>query len=379
MAQEFTVRDIRVEGVQRTEAGTVFSYLPVRVGDRFDPERGSQAIRALYASGLFKDVRLEVDGDVLVVLVEERPAVAAVELSGVKEFDKDQVVKSLRDVGLAEGRIFDRSLLERSEQELRRQYLSRGLYGVEVKTTVTPIERNRVNVAMVVDEGDIARIRTITFTGNNVFSDSTLRDAMELSTPNWLTWYTKRDQYSRQKLGADLESIRSFYLNRGFLDFRIESTQVSISPDKNDIFINVNLFEGERYTVSGVKLSGELLGLEEELTALIDVKPGETFNAEKLNAIAKRDHRPDGDAGLRVRHGQPDAGAGQGKPHGRIHHRGGPRPPRVRAPREHRRQHAHEGRSRSAARSGSTSRPGSTPRRSACRATASTGSASSSR
>ena len=288
MAQEFTVRDIRVEGVQRTEAGTVFSYLPVRVGDRFDPERGSQAIRALYASGLFKDVKLEVDGDVLVVLVEERPAVAAVEVAGVKEFDKDQVIKSLRDVGLAEGRIFDRSLLERSEQELRRQYLSRGLYGVEVKTTVTPIERNRVNVSMVVDEGDIARIRTITFTGNNVFSDSTLRDAMELTTPNWLSWYSKRDQYSRQKLGADLESIRSFYLNRGFLDFRIESTQVSISPDKKDIFINVNLFEGERYTVSGVKLSGELLGLEEELTALIDVKPGETFNAEKLNAIAKR-------------------------------------------------------------------------------------------
>jgi outer membrane protein insertion porin family len=288
LAQEFTVRDIRVEGVQRTEAGTVFSYLPVRVGDRFDPERGTQAIRALYASGLFKDVRLEVDGDVLVVIVEERPAIAAVELSGIKEFDKDQVTKSLREVGLAEGRIFDRSLLERAEQELRRQYLSRGLYGVDVKTTVTPIERNRVNVSMLVNEGEIARIRSITFTGNNVFSDSTLRGAMELSTPNWLSWYTKRDQYSRQKLGADLESVRSYYLNRGYLDFRIESTQVSISPDKNDIFINVNVFEGERYTVSGVKLSGEMLGLEDELTPLVDVKPGEVFSAEKLNAAAKR-------------------------------------------------------------------------------------------
>jgi outer membrane protein insertion porin family len=287
-AQEFTVRDIRVEGVQRTEAGTVFSYLPVRVGDRFDPERGVQAIRALYASGLFKDVRLEVDGDVLVVIVEERPAIAAVDLSGVKEFDKDQVTKSLRDVGLAEGRIFDRSLLERAEQELRRQYLSRGLYGVEVKTTVTPIERNRVNVSMLVDEGEVARIRSITFTGNTVFSDSTLRGVMELATPNWLSWYTKRDQYSRQKLGADLESIRSYYLNRGYLDFRIESTQVSISPDKNDIFINVNVAEGERYTVSGVKLSGELLGLDEELGALVDVKAGEVFNAEKLNTVAKR-------------------------------------------------------------------------------------------
>ncbi len=286
--QEFVVRDIRVEGVQRTEPGTVFSYLPIRVGDRFDPERGTQAIRALYASGLFKDVKLEVDGDVLVVIVDERPAISAVDLSGVKEFDKDTVLKSLRDVGLAEGRIFDRSLLERAEQELRRQYLSRGLYGVEVKTTVTPIERNRVNVSMAVNEGEIARIRSITFTGNNVFSESTLRGEMELTTPNWLSWYTKRDQYSRQKLGADLETVRSYYLNRGYLDFKIESTQVSISPDKNDIYINVNVSEGDRYTVSSVKLSGEMLGLEDELNALIDVKPGEVFNAEKLNAIAKR-------------------------------------------------------------------------------------------
>jgi outer membrane protein insertion porin family len=287
-AQEFVVRDIRVEGIQRTEAGTVFSYLPVRVGERFDPEKGTQAIRALYASGLFKDVRLEVEGDVLVVIVDERPAIAAIDLSGIKEFEKDQVTKSLRDVGLAEGRIFDRSLLERAEQELRRQYLSRGLYGVEIKTTVTPIERNRVNISIAVDEGSIAKIRTITFTGNKVFSDGTLRSVMELSTPNWLSWYTKRDQYSRQKLGADLETIRSYYLNRGYLDFRIESVQVSISPDKQDIFVNINLVEGERYTVSGVKLSGELLGLDEEMQVLIDVKPGDVFNAERINAIAKR-------------------------------------------------------------------------------------------
>jgi outer membrane protein insertion porin family len=286
--QEFVVRDIRVEGIQRTEAGTVFSYLPIRVGDRFDPERGTQAIRALYASGLFKDVRLEVDGDVLVVVVDERPAISAVDLSGVKEFDKDQVLKSLREVGLAEGRIFDRSLLERAEQELRRQYLSRGLYGVEVKTTVTPIERNRVNVSMAVNEGDISRIRSITFTGNNVYGDSVLRDQMELSTPNWLSWYTKRDQYSRQKLSADLETLRSYYLNRGYLDFRIESVQVSISTDKRDIFVTIHVSEGERYTVSGIKLSGEMLGLEEELQPLIDVKAGDVFSAERLNAIAKR-------------------------------------------------------------------------------------------
>jgi outer membrane protein insertion porin family len=287
-AQEFVVRDIRVEGVQRTEAGTVFSYLPIRVGDRFDPERGTQAIRALYASGLFKDVRLEVDGDVLVVIVDERPAIAAIDLTGVTEFEKDQVIKSLRDVGLAEGRIFDRSLLDRAEQELRRQYLSRGLYGVEVKTTVTPIERNRVNVSIAAVEGEISRIRSIAFTGNTVFSDGVLRSQMELSTPNWLSWYTKRDQYSRQKLSADLESVRSYYLNRGYLDFKIDSVQVSISPDKRDIFVSINVSEGERYNISGIKLTGELLGLDEELQPLIDVKPGEVFSAERVNAVAKR-------------------------------------------------------------------------------------------
>ena len=286
-AQEFVVRDIRVEGVQRTEAGTVFSYLPVRVGDRFDPERGTQAIRALYASGLFKDVRLEVDGDVLVVIVEERPAIAVVDLAGVKEFEKDQVLKSLRDVGLADGRIFDRSLLERAEQELRRQYLSRGLYGVEIKTTVTPIERNRVNISIAVNEGEISKIRSIEFTGNKVFSDRTLRTQMELSTPNWISWYTKRDQYSRQKLGADLETLRSYYLNRGYLDFRIESVNVSITPDKKDIAVTINVAEGERYTISSVKLGGELLGLDEDLAPLVTVKPGDVFNAEQVNAIGK--------------------------------------------------------------------------------------------
>ena len=287
-AQEFVVRDIRVEGVQRTEAGTVFSYLPIRVGDRFDPERGTQAIRALYASGLFKDVRLEVDGDVLVVIVDERPAISAIDLSGVTEFDKDQVLKSLRDVGLAEGRIFDRSVLERAEQELRRQYLSRGLYGVEVKTTVTPIERNRVNVSVAATEGEISRIRSITFSGNTVFSDGVLRGQLELSTPNWLSWYTKRDQYSRQKLSADLETVRSYYLNRGYLDFKIDSVQVSISPDKRDIFVSITVSEGDRYTVSGVKLTGEMLGLEEELQPLVDARSGEVFSAERINAIAKR-------------------------------------------------------------------------------------------
>ena len=287
-AQEFVVKDIRVEGVQRTEAGTVFSYLPVRVGDRFDPDKGVSAIRALYATGLFKDVRLEVQGDVLIVVVEERPTIAQVDISGVKEFDKDLVKKSLRDVGLAEARVFDRSLLDRAEQELKRQYLGRGKYAVVIKSTVTPVERNRVNVAISVEENESALIHSIRFTGNKAFPDATLREQLELSTSGWWTWYTKRDQYSRQKLTGDLETLKSFYLNRGYLDVSIESTQVSITPNKEDVYVTINVAEGERYTLSEVKLAGELLGLDAELQALVDVKAGEVFNLEKLNAISKK-------------------------------------------------------------------------------------------
>jgi outer membrane protein insertion porin family len=285
--KDFVIRDIRVEGAQRTDVGTVFGYLPLRVGDHFDAGKGTAAIRALYASGLFKDVRLEADGDVLVVVVEERPAIASIDLVGMKEFDKDTVKKSLKDVGLAEARIYDRSLLDRAEQELKRQYLSRGRYGVKVTTTVSPLERNRVNITISIDEGEVAKIREIRFTGNRAFSDSTLRDQMDLSTPGWLTWYTGHDKYARQKLQADQETLRSFYLARGYLDFNIESTQVSISPDKKDIQITINLLEGERYRISGVKLAGELLGLDAELSKLIDVKPGEIYNGERINAIGK--------------------------------------------------------------------------------------------
>ena len=288
IAQEFVVKDIRVEGAQRTEAGTIFSYLPLRVGDKFDPEKGVAAIRALFATGLFKDVRLEADGDTLVVIVEERPSIAQVDLSGVKEFDKDTVKKSLRDVGLGEARVFDRSLLERAEQELKRQYLSRGLYSAQITSTVTPVERNRVNVTIAVDEGDAAHIKAVRFTGNKVFSDGTLRDQIELTTEGWFTWYTKRDQYARQKLTADLEALRSFYLNSGYLDFNVDSTQVSISQNKEDVYITINLVEGERYTISDVKLSGEMLGLDDELRALVDVKAGDVYNAERLNRVSKR-------------------------------------------------------------------------------------------
>ncbi|TFV99514.1 outer membrane protein assembly factor BamA [Oxalobacteraceae bacterium OM1] len=284
----FTVKDIRVEGIQRTEAGTVFSYLPVRVGDTYTDEKGSAAIKALYATGFFKDVRIEVEGNVLVVMVEERPAIASVDFSGIKAFDKDQLTKALKEIGLGESRIFDKALLDRAEQELKRQYLSRGYYGVQVTTTVTPIERNRVNVTFAVDENDIARIKQINIVGNKAFSDSELHDIISLRTPGWFTWYTKADQYSKQKLTGDIEALRSYYLNRGYIEMQVESTQVSISPDKKDIYITINVTEGEKYTVSGVKLEGEMLGRQDELQELVTLKPGDVYSGEKMADSVKR-------------------------------------------------------------------------------------------
>jgi len=286
--EPFTVKDIRVEGIQRTEAGTVFSYLPVRVGETYNDEKGAAAIKALYATGFFKDVRLEVEGDVLVVIVEERPAIASVDFSGVKEFDKEQLTKALKDIGLGESRIFDKALVDRAEQELKRQYLSRGLYGVQITTTVTPVERNRVNVSFAVDEGEVARIKQINIVGNKAFSDSELRGLLNLRTPGWFTWYTKADQYSKQKLTGDIETLRSFYLNRGYLEMQVESTQVSITPDKRDIYITININEGEKFTVGEVKLEGEMFGREEELKSLIELKPGDVYSGEKLAESVKR-------------------------------------------------------------------------------------------
>ncbi|HEY8100305.1 MAG TPA: outer membrane protein assembly factor BamA, partial [Burkholderiaceae bacterium] len=277
-----------VEGIQRTEAGTVFSYLPVRVGETFTDEKSAAAIKALYATGFFKDVRIEVEGDVLVVLIEERPAIASVEFTGTKEFEKDVLIKALKDIGLGESRIFDKSLLDRAEQELKRQYLSHGLYGVQITTTVTPIERNRVKINFAVDEGDISRIKQIKFIGNKAFSDSELLDEIKLTTPGWFTWYTKGDQYSKQKLAGDIETLKSFYLNHGYIEMQIESTQVSITPDKKDIYITININEGNKYTVSDIKLEGELFGRESELKSLLQIKPGDVYSGEKLAESVKK-------------------------------------------------------------------------------------------
>ncbi len=286
--EPFTVKDIRVEGIQRTEAGTVFSYLPVRVGDTFNDEKAAAAIKALYATGFFKDVRIEAEGEVLVVAVEERPAIASVDFSGTKEFDKDTLRKSLKELGLGESRILDKSLVDRSEQELKRQYLSRGLYGVKITTTITPIERNRVNVSFDVDEGEVARIRQIKIIGSKAFKERELIGQLKMSTPSWFTWYSKADQYSKQKLAGDIEALRSFYLNRGFLEMQVESTQVSISPDKKNIFITVNINEGKKYTITGIKLEGEMLGRESELASLVALKAGDAYSGEKMNESTKK-------------------------------------------------------------------------------------------
>jgi len=283
----FTVTDIRVEGIQRTEAGTVFGYLPVKVGDTMTDEKAAEAVKKLFGTGFFKDVRLEIDGSVLVVLVEERPAIASVEFVGLKAFDKDQLRKGLKDVGLAESRIFDRALVERAEQELKRQYLSQGYYAVQITTTVTPLERNRVGINFNIQEGEIAKIRQINIIGAKAYDEDDLLDLFVLRTPGWFTWYTKNDQYSKQKLTGDLETLRSYYLDRGYLEFNVESTQVAISPDKQDIYITINISEGEKYSVSSVKLAGDLLLPEAELIKLVKIKPGENYSREKLTESTK--------------------------------------------------------------------------------------------
>ena len=286
--EPFVVKDIRVEGIQRTEAGTVFSYLPVKVGEVMTDEKTAAAIKALYATGFFKDVRLEASDGVVIVTVEERPSIATITLKGIKEFSADDLKAGLKQTGLAEGRVLDRAMLDKAEQELQRQYFNRGKYAVEIKSTLTPLERNRVAVQFDVVEGDSARIRQINIVGNQAFKEKTLLKEFGSTTPGWLTWYTKSDQYSKTRLAGDIEALRSFYLNRGYLEFNVDSTQVSISPDKQGIYITVNVTEGPQYTVSDVKLAGQMLVPEAELQKLVTVKPGEVFVRDRLTETTKK-------------------------------------------------------------------------------------------
>jgi len=286
--QPFVVKDIRIEGLQRTDPGTVFGALPFRIGDTYTDEKGATALRALFATGLFKDVRAEIEDQVVVIVIDERAIIATVSFVGLKEFEQDVLVKSLREAGIGEGLPFDRALIDRAEQEIKRQYLSRSLYGAEVVTTVTPIERNRVNVTFTMTEGDAARIREIRIVGATVFSESTLLSQFEASPSGWLSWYTKGDRYSRAKLNADLETLRAWYLNRGFLEFTIESTQVTISPDKQDITVTITIREGQVFTVTGVRLEGNFLGRDDEFRSLVSVVPGRPYRGDDVASTVRR-------------------------------------------------------------------------------------------
>ncbi|MBC7161715.1 MAG: outer membrane protein assembly factor BamA [Immundisolibacter sp.] len=288
----FTVRDIRLNGLQRISPGAVLIALPLRVGDRFDPQRSSAIIRALFQTEFFSDVKLDRDGDVLVIDVVERPSIAELNITGNKDIKTEDLQKGLREAGLATGRVFVPSALDQLRQELQRQYYANGKYGMKVDTKVTDLPRNRVRIDITIAEGDVARIRQINIVGNRVFDDETLRGAFKLSTPNLLSFITGNDKYSRQKLAGDLESLHAWYLDRGYLDFDIKSTQVAITPDKREIYITINVSEGQQYSVDEVKLSGNLVVEPEELVKLVKLRPGDTFSRKKMtetsDAISER-------------------------------------------------------------------------------------------
>ena len=290
--EAFDVSDIRIKGLQRISAGTVFNYLPIQVGDRIDANRIAESIRVLYRTGFFQDVTLERAGNVLIVDVVERPAIARIELHGNDEIGSDKLLEALKGVGLAEGRVFNRSLLATVERELQRQYFALGYYDVRIESTVSPLPRNRVSIRLDIREGETASVQQIQFVGNKRFSDDELRDQFELGPRAWWAFFSDSDKYSRQKLAGDLEQLRSFYQNRGFINFSITSTQVSITPDRRRIYITVNLSEGEQFRVRDIKLAGNLIVPEEELRRLLNVKGGALYSqlavTQSSDAIRKR-------------------------------------------------------------------------------------------
>lgn len=280
--EAFTVSDIRVEGLQRISAGTVYSYLPVEKGEQMSQSQSASAIRALYKTGFFTDVKLERQGDILVITVKERPAINAVTLVGNKDIKTEELEKGLKNVGIAEGETYNPVNLDRVTQELNRQYNNRGKYNATVAPEVTDLDRNRVNITLKITEGKATKIRDINLVGNEKFSDSELRESWESGTSNWLSWYRRDDQYSREKLTGDLEKLSNFYLDRGYADFNIESTQVAISPDRKDIFLSASMAEGDIYKVSSVRISGDTILPVEELNKLLLVKEGDTFSRSRL-------------------------------------------------------------------------------------------------
>ena len=286
--EPFVIKDIKIEGLQRTEPGTVFNYLPVQVGDTMTEDKSSEAIKSLYRTGFFKDVRIEADQDILLITVQERPSIADIQFSGNKAFQSDKLKEGMKGIGLAEGQIYDKSKLEFAEQEIKKQYLAQGKYTATVKTSASPLERNRVAIRFDIEEGIVSRIKEINVVGNQLYTKSDVTSEFELKTTNWLSWWYKDDQYSKQKLTSDLEKLKSFYMNRGYLEFSIDSTQVSITPDKEDVYITINISEGPKYKVSDVKLAGDLQQIPEgELQNLIKIKKDDIFNREKITESTK--------------------------------------------------------------------------------------------
>ena len=283
----FIVDDIRVEGLSRISPGTVFNYLPVTVGDKVDDQKVQDAMRALYKTGFFRDVRLERDNDVLVVIVSERESIADITFDGNKAIKTEDLLKGLKDVGFAKGEVYNESKLDKVTQELRRQYYANGKYGVKIESKVIPIDQNSLSIAFKIQEGEAARIKEINIVGNKVFTDKEILKNFKLTTPNWISWFTKDDQYSKQKLGGDLETLRSMYQDNGYINFTVESTQVSITPDKSDVYITVNINEGDKFTVGEVKLAGRLIVDEKELFKLVHTQTGAVFSRKELTATSK--------------------------------------------------------------------------------------------
>ncbi len=282
LAEEFIVRDMRVEGLQRISEGTVFNYLPINVGDTVDETRIQEAIRALYTQKLFDEIEMRRDGSTLVIVVRERPSIEDFTIEGNKDIKTEDLMESLRGVGLARGRTFDRSVLDDVQQFLKEQYYDRGKYGVVVNADVMDRPNNTVRISIDVKEGDRAKIRQVNIVGNHDFEEDKIREDFELDTANWLSWIKQDDRYAKESLGGDLETLRSFYMDRGYADFRVESTQVAISPNKKDIYVTIGLHEGEQYTISETKVVGKMVIPEEQLSALILAQPGETFNLQRL-------------------------------------------------------------------------------------------------
>ena len=286
-ADDFVISDIRVDGLERISAGTVYTYLPVQKGDKLDRSRAADALRALYKTGFFKDVRLDRQGDILVVTVAERPAIATITLVGNKDIKTEELTKGLNNIGLAEGETYNELNIERVTQELTRQYNNRGKYNVRITPSIKELDRNRVDVTITIAEGKAAKIKHLNIVGNTSYTDDEIREAFELDTTNWLSWYRRDDQYSREKLSGDLEKLRAFYLDRGHVDFDVESTQVSVSPDRRNVYITANVSEGEIYTVGDVRLTGKFIVEESTLQRLVVFKKGETFSRKKLEQTSE--------------------------------------------------------------------------------------------